>query len=104
MAGMSVMSCRVAKSSRRRPAGETQKSAAAGGVGLVEVAVRDAAGHAHEVAGAGGLPLAVELELELALLDEDELVLVRVDVDGDELAGALLVSKAKVEAQAALGK
>jgi hypothetical protein len=49
--------------------------------------MRDAARHAHEIAGLGLDPDAVELEVEPALLHQDEFVLGRMDVDRHELAG-----------------
>src|SRR5262249_53255901 len=54
---------------------------------LIEVAMRDAARHAYQIAGPGLRPFAVELEVEFTFLDEDEFVLGRMNMDRHELAG-----------------
>jgi hypothetical protein len=60
---------------------------AGGPVGLVEIAVRDAARQTHEVAHLRLDPNTVELEIENALLHQDELVLRWMNMNRHELPG-----------------
>jgi len=56
-------------------------------VRFVEIAVRNAAWHAHEVAGLGLGPDPVQLQVERAFLDKDEFILGRMDMNRDEQPG-----------------
>ena len=56
-------------------------------VGLVEIAVRNAAGKSNQISGQGLYPDAVELEVERAILNQDEFILGGMNVDRDKLAG-----------------
>ena len=56
-----------------------------GRIGLVEVAMRNTAWHAHEIAGLG--PDAIQLQVEFAVEHQDELVLCGMDMHGHVLTG-----------------
>ena len=73
-------------------------------VGFVEIAVRDTARQAHEVAGMGLDPFAVELEVERAFLHQDEFVLGRMDVHRHELAGIAVGLERKGRVRHRLGE
>src|SRR3984885_16083248 len=64
-------------------------------VRLVEIAVRNAAGQAYQVAGLGLHPNAIELEIQPAVLDQDEFILGRMDMNRDKLAGVAVGLESK---------
>ena len=69
------------------PCGRDPEKGAGWFVRFIEVTVRDAARHPHQIARLGLRPDSIKLEVEDAFLDKDELVLRGMNVNGHKLSG-----------------